>query len=122
MINKNPEERAKELHEKIKDQRKRRSTTTSVGKTKTVLSIIGTSDRYLRKEIRDELKKNEIKAKSIFGNHAEQNIFAEAREQNLTIIEIGSSRPICFDCEKEIKKMGIFSWSPFSGKKSKNRK
>ncbi len=78
---------------------------------KTFVWGLGTSDRCLRKEIRDELDK-----------HAEQNIFAEAKKFNLTITEIGASRPICIDCEEEIKEKGIFSWSSFSKKKSKNRK
>ena len=122
MEKKNPDKRAKELHEKIKDARKKRSTTTAVGNTETDISIVGTSDRYLRKEIRDELDENEKEAPSIVGNHAEQNVMDEAEKQNLTITEIGASRPICMDCEKEIKRKGIFSWSPFSKKKSKNRK
>ncbi len=40
MDKKNPDERAKELHEKIKDPRKKRSTTTAVGSTKTETSIV----------------------------------------------------------------------------------
>lgn len=122
MKKKNPDKRAKELHEKIKDSRKKRSVTTAVRNTETEISIVGTSDRYLRKEIREALNENELEAKSILGNHAEQNVLAEAEKRNLTIVEIGASRPICLDCEEELKEKGIFSWSPFSGKKSRNRK
>ena len=121
-MDKNPNERARALHSKIKDPRKRRSTTTAVGQTQERISIVGTSDRYLRKEIREAMNEDEIVAPSVEGKHAEQNVMAEAEQQQLTVTDIGASRPVCADCEAVIKAKGIRSWSPFSGKKSKKRK
>ncbi len=118
---KNPDLRAKELHEKIKDKRKKDQITTAVGNTSQNIAIIGTSDIYLRKEIRDSLFQYEIEAKSKIGNHAEQNIIEEAIKQNLTVTEIGASRDICIDCQDILESMNIVAKTPFSGKKSKNR-
>jgi hypothetical protein len=50
-------------------------------------------------DIRKALEDHEIIAKSYLGNHAEENIIAEAEIRNLTLFEMGASRPICLDCE-----------------------
>lgn len=118
---KNPTERSEELHNLIEDERKRRHTTTAVGDTNSAISIIGTNEEYLRAEIRRALLPHEIIAKSKPGNHAEENILEEAAEKNLTITEIGASRPICLDCEELLREQGITTQTTFSGKKSKNR-
>jgi hypothetical protein len=46
----------------------------------------------------------------------------EAQERNLTLIEIGASRPICLDCEEKIRLGGIETQTEFSGKPSKKRR
>lgn len=118
---KNPTERAEALHDLIEDERKKRHTTTAVGDTKEEISIVGTNEEYLRPEIRRSLLPHEIIAKSKPGNHAEENVIEEAADRNLSIVEIGASRPICLDCEEMLKELGIHTQTGFSGKKSKNR-
>lgn len=122
MQQKNPHERANELHNLIADERKRRHTTTAVGNTAEEISIVGTNEEYMRIEIRKSLFEHEIVAKSRTGNHAEENVMDEAAERNLTLLEIGASRPICLDCEDKIKAFGIETQTEFSGKVSKNRR
>jgi len=122
MQKKNPDERAKELHDLIEDERKKRHTTTAVGNTEEDITIIGTNEEYLRFEIRKGLHEHEIIAKSRAGNHAEENVVDEAENRNLTLVEIGASRPICLDCEEKIKAKGIDARTEFSGKTSKNRR
>ena len=122
MHTKNPDERARELHELIEDERKKRHTTTAVGNTTEEISIIGTNEEYMRLEIRRALFEHEIIAKSRAGNDAEENVMEEATQRNLTLIEIGASRPICLDCEEKIKANGIETQTAFSGKVSKNRR
>jgi hypothetical protein len=68
------------------------------------------------------LLEHEIIARSRTGNHAEENVMDEATERNLTLVEIGVSRPICLDCEELIKDKGIETKTEFSGKISKNRR
>lgn len=121
MQSKDPTQRAHELHELIEDERRKRNTTTAVGNTDTEVSIVGTSELYLRTEIKKGLLPHEIVAKSQVGNHAEENILHTAAEKNLKILSIGASRPICLDCEEQIKALNIETSTPFSGKKSKNR-
>lgn len=67
------------------------------------------------------MNKNEIVAKPNLDKHAEEDIIEEANKRNLKITEIGSSRPICFDCEALLKKLNISTKTKFSGKKSKKR-
>ena len=118
----NPEERANQLHDLLPNERTKRHTTTAVGITTENISIIGTSENYLRLELKEAFKENEISAKCKQGNHAEKNILEEAEDKQLTITDIGASRPICLDCEIKIKEKGIKSWTIFSGKKSRKRK
>jgi len=119
---KNPDKRAKELHDLITDERKKRHTTTSVGNTSEGRSIVGTSEEYLRIEIKKAMQAHEIPAKSRKGNHAEKNVLDEAQQRDLTLVEIGASRPICLDCENLLKDKDIEAKTEFSGKRSKNRK
>jgi len=53
--------------------------------------------------------------KDWIGNHAEENVIDEADERNLTITEIGASRPICHDCQYKIEEKGIEAKTEFSG-------
>jgi hypothetical protein len=119
---KNPHDRANELHELITDARKQRNTTTAVGNTAEEVAIVGTNEEYMRLEIRKALFENEILAKSRTGNHAEENVIEEANLRNLTLIEIGASRPICLDCETILNEKEIKTQTAFSGKVSKNRR
>lgn len=118
----NPDRRAKELHNMISDERKRKHTTTAVGNTMEEVSIIGTNEEYLRVEIRKALQPYEIIAKSHPGYHAEENIIMEAEARALTLYEMGASRPICLDCENLLATKNIETKTEFSGKPSKNRK
>jgi hypothetical protein len=122
MTEKNPDDRAKELHDLIEDERKKRHTTTAVGNTTAQISIVGTNEAYMRLEIREALFEHEVIARSKIGNHAEENVMDEAAERNLILIEIGASRPICLDCEEKIKTKGIKTRTEYSGKVSQNRR
>ena len=122
MSAKNTDERAKELQNLIESERTKRHTTTAVGNTKQDITIVGTSETYMRPEIKEALLIHEIAAKSKKGNHAEENVIDEAVKQNLNITEIGASRPICLDCEEKIKQKNITTTTKFSGKKSRKRK
>ena len=122
MQTKNPHDRAKELHDLISDERKKRHTTTAVGNTIDDITIVGTNEEYLRLEIRRALYEHEIIARSRAGNHAEENVMDEAEERNLTLLSIGASRPICLECEEKIKVRGIETDTDFSGKISRNRR
>ncbi len=121
MENKTPAERAKEIHNQIQNPIARNLSTIAVMNTEENSVIVGTSEKRLRAEQREVLTENEIEAKSISGDHAEQNVINEAKERNLKGTEIGVSRPICLECEELIKQEGIETKTEFSGKKSKNR-
>lgn len=118
----NPDRRAKGLHNLLLSERTKRHVTISVGNTDGKLSIVGTSELYLRTEIKAALLDYEISAKGRIGKHAEENVIDEAENRRLKVLEIGASRPICLDCEIIIKSKEIEAKTPFSGKKSKNRK
>jgi len=118
---KNPDQRAKELHALL-DRISRNSTTTAVGNTTTEAVIVGMNDKYIRKIIREALEDYEIPADGESGKHAEENVIAMAEKLNLTLTEIGASRPICLDCEELLKLNDITAKTEFSGKKSKKRK
>ena len=118
----NPDQRAKALQGLVTDERKKRHTTTSVGNTSEGTAIVGTSEEYLRIEIKKAVLPHEMPARSRSGNHAEENVLDEAQERNLNLVEIGASRPICLDCENRLKAKGIEAKTDFSGKPSKNRK
>ncbi len=122
MQHQNPDERAKELHNMLSDERKRKHTTTAVGNTTEDISIVGTNEEYLRMEIRRALESHEIIAKSHPGNHAEENVIREAEARELTLFELGASRPICLDCENLLTNKNIEAKTDFSGKPSKNRR
>lgn len=122
MERENPDERAKELHDLLEYERTKKHTTTAVGNTDEDITIVGTSEDYLRAEIKEALLEHEIPAKSRKGNHAEENVMGEADERNLKITEIGASRPICLDCENKIKEEEIEAKTEFSGKQSRKRK
>lgn len=119
---KNPEERAKELYNLLPNERTKRHLPTAVGYTIENISIVGTSENYLRPEIKEALNKTGIPANSKQGNHAEENIQEEAGEKQLKVTDIGASRSICLDCEIKIKEKGIKACTIFSDKKSRKRK
>jgi len=54
---KNPDKRAKELHNKIRDEFKKRKITIAVGNTEEELAIVGTSEQYLQKDVLKAFKK-----------------------------------------------------------------
>lgn len=122
MAEQNPDERASFLHSLIKSSFARNQTTIAVGNTKEKVSIVGTNDKSHRKEVKEQLNENEILAKSKSGNHAEENVVAEAEERNLNLTEVGASRPICLDCEELLKSQEITLKTKTSGKKSRKRR
>ena len=122
MTNKNPEERAKELLDKIKDDFKKRKITIAVGKTDSDFSLVGTSEKYMQNDVLNSIEKNEIVATPNQNKHAEEDIIDEAEKREVKITDIGASRPICIDCEEIIKENNITSHTEFSGKKSKKRR
>ena len=115
------EQRVKELHEKL-NKTTQDKTTTSVGLTDDEIGIVGSSEGKLRKTVRKELHDFEIEAKGKPDKHAEEYVIDEAENQNLTLIEIAASRPICIECQELIEEKVIETKSPFSGKKSKKHK
>ncbi len=118
---KKPDERAKELHSKIRNTIARNQTTIAVGVTENEQTIVGTSDKIMQRDVINALEQNEIVAACQFGKHAEEDVIDEADNRNLTITEIGASRNICNECEDLLKSRNIKTSTPFSGKKSKNR-
>lgn len=118
----NPDKRAKELLNKIQDEFKKRKITIAVGNTDSNFAIVGTSEKSMQNDVLDSLNENEIVATPRKGKHAEEDIISEADERDVTVTEIGASRPICLDCEGLIKERNISPKTEFSGKKSKNRR
>ena len=116
-----PDKHAKELLNKIKDEFKKRKITIAVGNTDEEISIVGTSERYMQKDVLDAIKENEIVAKPNINKHAEEDILEEANARNLRITEIGASRSICLDCEILLQELNIPTKTKYSGKKSKKR-
>jgi len=108
---KDPEIRAKEIHEAIKHQFTKDKTTTAVLNTEQEAVIVGTNELRLRKEQREILFENEIEATG-FG-HAEVKVIQKAEELNLTATEIGVSRPICEACEIVVKEKNIATNTKF---------
>lgn len=119
---KDTNDRAKELHEEIKDEFKRRKITIAVGNTTENIALVGTSERYMQSDILKALEEHEIVATPQVGKHAEEDILDEAQRRELTIETMGASRPICLDCEQLLVDKQIESKTPFSGKKSRNRR
>ncbi len=122
MNKENPDKRAKELHKEIKDEFKKRKITIAVGHTNSDLSLVGTSERYMNKDVINAMNENEVIAKPNYNKHAEEDIIEEAEIRELKVTDIGASRPICSDCEKLIKENSIIAHTEFSGKKSKKRR
>ena len=122
MNEKNPDKRAKDLHNEIKDEFKKRKITIAVGYTDSDFSIVGTSEKYMQEDILNAMNENEIVATPNYDKHAEEDIIAEAEKREVNVTDIGASRPICIDCEEIIKNKNITSHTEFSGKKSKKRR
>ncbi|MCB1157408.1 MAG: hypothetical protein H7A25_16355 [Leptospiraceae bacterium] len=114
-----PEKRAISLHSLIKHLFTRNKNTTAVLNTKEKISIVGSSEKRLRPEVRAGLKENEIEATG--PGHAEEKVIKKAEIEKLHPTEIGVSRPICLDCKSLILQKDIQTKTNFSGKKSKNR-
>ena len=119
---KDPQERAKELHDLIQDEFKKRKVTIAVGNTDSDFAIVGTSERVMQKDVLKGIKEDEVVAKPNKDKHAEEDIVAEADKREVNVVEIGASRPICSDCEELIKGRNIETKTPFSGKKSIKRR
>lgn len=118
----NQRERAKYLKNKIKNTIARNRTTIAIGITEDDDSIIGTSDNRMKKEVLNELDEKDIIATPHDYNHAEEDIIDEADSMKKKLKTIDASRDICIDCEEKMKERGIGTNTPFSGKKSRNRK
>mgnify|MGYP006290968907 CR=1 FL=1 len=121
-MKKNPGKRAKELHNEIKDEFKKRKITVAVGNTNSDFSLVGTSEKYMQEDVLNAMNEDEIVAKPNYDKHAEEDIIQEAEKRKVKVTNIGASRPICIDCEKLIKENNITSHTTFSGKKSKKRR
>ncbi len=122
MKEKNPDKRAKELHNEIKDEFKKRKITIAVGYTDSDFSLVGTSEKYMQDDVLNALNENEIVATPNYDKHAEEDIIEEAEKREVKVTDIGASRPICSDCEEIIKENKITTHTEFSGKKSKKRR
>ena len=122
MSKKDPDERAKELINFIDDEFKKRKITIAVGNTDSDVSLVGTSDKYMQKDVLAAMTENEIVAKPNEGKHAEEDIVTEAEKRELRVTEVGASRPICLDCEELLKTQNIEARTEFNGKKSRKRR
>lgn len=115
-----PDKRAKELHETIKNTRTKNSSTIAVLNTEEGWALVGSSTEILQKEVRDKLDTEyELPVKG--QGHAEEKVIRKAKEEGFTPTEIGASRPICLDCENLINENNIEIKTTLKGKKSKNR-
>ena len=112
------QKRANELHDALPIATQRR-TTTAVGLTEDGLTIVGSSEKHLRKSQRLKLKPNEIAASG--EGHAEETVFNTAKSLNKSVKEMAASRKVCSDCENLLKNSNIKIITPLSGKKSANR-
>jgi hypothetical protein len=119
---KNSEKRAKELHNLIQDEFKKRKITIAVGNTDSNFAIVGTSEKYMQKDVLNEIEENEVLATPNQDKHAEEDIIEEADKREVNVTEIGASRPICSDCEELIKQRNITAKTKFSGKLSRKRR
>ncbi len=117
----NPDQRAKELHDLIGNKVAQNFVTIAVLNTESEMVLVGTNERKLRKEQVEALKEHEKEAQSKEEKHAEEKVIQKAQEMGLKGTEIGTSRPICLDCEDLIKAHDITSKTAFKGKKSKKR-
>lgn len=116
-----PDKRAKELHSLITPPMAQNFVTIAVLTTENETVIIGTNERKLRKKQAEALLENEIEAQIKEDKHAEEKVIQKATELGLKGKEIGTSRPICLDCENLIKQEGIVPKTELKGKKSKKR-
>lgn len=121
-MEKNPEKRAKELHNEIKDEFKKRKITIAVGNTDNDFSLVGTSEKYMQNDVLKAMNDDEVIATPNYDKHAEEDIIYEAEKRDVKVTDIGASRPICLDCEDIIKENNITPHTEFSGKKSKKRR
>lgn len=115
-----PDKRAKELHSKIKHSHTQSKMTTAVLNTEEGKVLVGSSEKTLRKEVKEALEDHEIEA--IGDGHAEETVIQNALTLGLQGTEIGASRPICLDCEQIIKENNIVAKTEFSGKTSFKRR
>lgn len=115
-----PDKRAKELHKLLKPITQRQ-VTIAVGNTLENISLVGTSEDSMRKSIRENLEDHELVATPNANHHAEEDIVETTEKLDLHLTEIGTSRPICIDCEDLLKSKNIELKTECSGKKSKKR-
>ncbi|WP_369021505.1 RHS repeat-associated core domain-containing protein, partial [Weeksella sp. HMSC059D05] len=106
---------------KVLPERTRSAVTVAVGRGKSGKLYVSTSEKTTRPAIRDWANNNNI----INVNSRTENMHAEESLRNFApeeMSEIGSSKPICIDCENGMRKNNIdFNEENTSGKKSKNR-
>jgi len=118
-----PDKRAKELHSLIKSKFSQNFVTIAVLTTENEKVIVGTSEPKLREEQIEALRENEIEAKDKNPDkHAEEKVIEKCKSLGWLGKAIGTSRPICSDCEDLIKKEDIEPKTELKGKKSKKRK
>jgi hypothetical protein len=75
------------------------------------ITLISTNEAnaYLRRGV--DLKPGEVMVPST-GQHAEMNILNYALENNLTIIQMGATRPVCVDCQSISTPYGVVYTTP----------
>ncbi|WP_258521770.1 RHS repeat-associated core domain-containing protein, partial [Taylorella equigenitalis] len=102
-------------------ERSRKSVTVAVGRGESGKLYVATSEDYSRKGIKDWARDNNaINVNSKTNMHAEETLRNFAPEK---MSEIGSSKPICVDCEHGMRKNNIkFNEENTSGSKSSKRK
>ena len=76
-----------------------------------IKNVVGHSDLYLPKAIKDNLGSNDIGVSGIFG-HAEVSAIKGAKKKGLTPLRVGASRPICQGCQKFSKKNNVIPVEP----------
>ena len=103
-------------------ERTRSAVTIAVGKGESGQLYVSTSEKTTRPAIRDWASDNNV----INVNSRTPDMHAEESLRNFApekMSEIGSSKPICLDCETGMRKNDIdFNEENTSGKKSKTRK
>jgi RHS repeat-associated protein len=116
------EKRAQELH-RLLPKVTQDKTTTALTATKEGVTIVSSSEKRLRKVVRDALKKSEkIEIEAIGEGHAEETGVSFAKKNGYTPTETAASRPICNNCAKFLEKEGVQPASPLKTKKPEQKK
>ncbi|MEE1947241.1 DUF6443 domain-containing protein [Pedobacter sp. KR3-3] len=106
--------RAAEIHAEVSPATQRR-TTIAVGSATDAagnpVTIVGSSEVNLRAQQLKALKPGEVAASGI--GHAEVTVMNYAKANNMTVTNIGASRPICFNCALQIQANGVVAVTPY---------